>query len=151
MFLQSAQTNSANDASAAKKETSVSSAARDSAEFSGSPLGSRVQSLLAAGPTQEAEPRIEKAPSLQSGPATMSPKDSPDATVPACIQQGTGRTDGPIAAERGTYEGVNAYLVLMTHGKDSTQVQAYVVDAACVDDAVNSPGELLLTESYPRP
>jgi hypothetical protein len=151
MFLQSAQTNTANDASAAKKETSVSSAARDSAEFSGSALGSRVQSLLAAAPTHEAAPRIEKAPSLQSDPTTMSPKDASDAAVPACIQQGTGRTDGPIAAERGTYEGVNAFLVLMTHAKDSTQVQAYVVDAACVDGAANSPGELLLTESYPRP
>ncbi|MFH8929524.1 anti-sigma factor family protein [Streptomyces pristinaespiralis] len=151
MFLQSAQTNSANDSSAAKKETSVSSAARDSAEFSGSTIGSRVQSLLAAGPTQEAEPRIEKAPSLDSGPATMSPKDAPDAAVPACIQQGTGRSDNPIAAERGTYEGVSAYLVLMAHAKDSSQVQAYVVDAACVDRAANPPGELLLTQSYPRP
>ncbi|GGT38337.1 hypothetical protein GCM10010271_47880 [Streptomyces kurssanovii] len=151
MFLQSAQTNTANDASAAKKETSVSSAARDTVEFSGSTLESRVQSLLTAGPAPEAEPRIEKAPSLESGPATMSPKDAPDAAVPACVQQGTGRTDGPIAAERGTYEGVNAYLVLMAHAKDSTQVQAYVVDAACVDHAAKSPGELLHTESYPRP
>ncbi|MEV4679680.1 hypothetical protein [Streptomyces kurssanovii] len=143
--------NTANDASAGKKETSVSSAARDTVEFSGSTLERRVQSLLAAGPAPEAEPRIEKVPSLESGPATMSPKDAPDAAVPACIQQGTGRTDGPIAAERGTYEGVNAYLVLMAHARDSTQVQAYVVDAACVDHAAKSPGELLHTESYPRP
>lgn len=151
MFLQAAQTNTANDSSAAKKEASASSAARDSANFSGSTIGSRVQSLLSAGPAQEAEPRIEKAPSLASGPTTMSPKDASKAAVPACVQQGTGRSDGLLAAERGTYEGVNAYLVLMAHPKDSSQVQVYVVEAACVDRAANSAGALLLKQSYPRP
>ncbi|MGW7464925.1 hypothetical protein ACWGJT_09475 [Streptomyces xantholiticus] len=151
MFLQSVQTGSSNDAESAKKDASVSAAARDGARFSGNALDSRVRSLLAAGPTQEAEPRIERAPSLESGPATVAPKSSPDTAVPGCIQQGTGRTDTPIAVERGSYDGAAAYLVLMTHPKDSTQVQAYVIAAACVDDPAGSTGELLLTRSFPRP
>jgi hypothetical protein len=151
MFLQSTQTGSREDAATAQKEASVSTAARDGAEFSGSALDARVHSLLAAGPTQEAAPRIERAPSQDSAPTSVSPKSSPDAAVPACVQQGTGRTDAPIAAEQGTYEGAAAYLVLMAHPKDSTRVQAYVVDADCVDRPADPAGELLLTQSFPRP
>ncbi|UYQ63277.1 hypothetical protein [Streptomyces peucetius] len=151
MFLQSAQTGSGNDAATAQKEASVSTAARDGAQFSGSALDDRVRSLLATGPTQKAEPRIEKAPSLESGPTTVSPKSSPDASVPGCIRQGTGRTDTPIAVEQGTYEGMSAYLVLMAHPKDSTRVEAYVIDAACVDRPAVPTGELLLKQSFPRP
>lgn len=151
LLFQSTQTNSSNDSSTAQKEATVSSEAHDGVQFSGAALGSRVQSLLAAGPAQDAEPRIEKAPTLDSGPSTLSPKNTPGATVPSCVQEGTGRTDEPIAVERGTYEGVEAYLVLMTHDKDSTQVQAYVIDAACVDRRIGSPGELLLTRPFPRP
>ncbi|MEW2630233.1 hypothetical protein AB0903_00860 [Streptomyces sp. NPDC048389] len=151
VFLQSTQAGSGNDAATAQKETSVSTAARDGAEFSGTALDSRVHTLLADGRTQEAAPRIEKAPSLDSGPTTVSPKSSPDAVVPACIQQGTGRTDNPIAVEQGTYEGATAYLVLMAHPKDDTRVQAYVIDAACVDRPAEPAGELLLSQSFPRP
>ncbi|MEU0369366.1 zf-HC2 domain-containing protein [Streptomyces sp. NPDC006283] len=149
MFLQSLP-GSDSDSSTAKKDASVNATAGEGAEFSGTALDSRVHSLLAAGPTQEAEPRIERAPSAD-GPTTLSPKNSPSAAVPPCIQKGTGRTDGPLAVEKGTYDGVSAYLVLMAHAKDSTRVQAYVVDAACVNNAVDSAGKLLLSETYPRP
>lgn len=150
LFLQTYQDSSGNDSSAAKKETSASSTAGDSAEFSGTALDNRVHALLAAHPAQEAEPRIERAPSADRGPTTVAPKSSPDVVVPPCIQEGTGRADGPIAYERGTFGGVNAYLVLMTHPKDDTQIQAYVVDAGCVDSSPGSAGELLLSQTYPR-
>jgi hypothetical protein len=150
MFLQSVQTGSSNDAATAQKESSVSTASRDGADFSGSALDSRVHALLAAVPTQEAAPRIETAPSQDSAPTDVSPKSSPDAAVPHCVQQGTGRADSPIAVEQGTYEGTAAYLVLMAHPKDSTRVQAYVIDADCVDRPADPRGELLRTQSFPR-
>jgi hypothetical protein len=152
MFLQSVQTGSSDDAATtAQKESSVSATAQDGAEFSGSALDSRVHALLAAAPpTQEAAPRIEKAPSQGSAPTGVSPKSSPDAAVPDCVQQGTGRADPPIAVEQGTYEGTAAFLVLMAHSKDSTRVQAYVIDADCVDRPADPTGEVLLTRSFPR-
>jgi hypothetical protein len=151
MFLQSVQTGSSDDAATtAQKESSVSATAHDGAEFSGSALDSRVHALLAAAPTQEAAPRIEKAPSQDSAPTGVSPKSSPDAAVPDCVQQGTGRADAPIAVEQGTYEGTAAFLVLMAHPRDSTRVQAYVIDADCVDRPADPTGEVLLTQSFPR-
>jgi hypothetical protein len=136
--------------SSAQKDASVSSAAGDSHEFSASGLEDRGQALIATSPDQ-AEPRMEKGPSIDSHSNSNSPKRTPDVAVPPCIQKGTGRTDAPIAAERGQYEGDNAYLVVLPHSTDSEQVQAYVIDAACIDTAPAPTGKLLLTNSYPRP
>ncbi|GHC76111.1 anti-sigma factor family protein [Streptomyces flavofungini] len=72
--------------------------------------------------------------------------------VPACIEKGLGgRT--PLAADKGTYEGKNAYLVVVPHDTDGAKVSAYVVDAACVGASAspNAKGKVLLTESYARP
>ncbi|MFI2350626.1 hypothetical protein ACH492_27015 [Streptomyces sp. NPDC019443] len=135
--------------SSAQKDASVSSAAGDSHEFSAASLEDRVQALITTSPTQ-AEPRMEKGPSIDSHSNSNSPKRTPDVAVPPCIQKGTGRTDAPIAAERGQYEGDNAYLVVLPHSTDSEQVQAYVIDAACTNTAPASTGKLLLTNSYPR-
>ncbi|MGW3622764.1 hypothetical protein [Streptomyces sp. NPDC000880] len=134
--------------SSAQKDASVSSAAAH--EFSASGLADRVQALVSTGPAQ-AEPRVEKGPSIDSHSNTNSPKRTPYVVaVPPCIQKGTGRTDAAIAAERGQYEGTNAYLVVLPHATNSEQVQAYVIDAACVDAAPAPAGKLLLTKSYPR-
>lgn len=135
--------------SSAQKDASVSSAAGDAHEFSASGLEHRVQALIAANPGQ-AQPRMEKGPSIDSRSNTNSPKRTPDVAVPPCIQKATGRTDAPIAAEQGQYEGDNAYLVVLPHSTDSEQVQVYVIDAACVETAPAPAGELLLTHSYPR-
>ncbi|MFF3323292.1 hypothetical protein [Streptomyces sp. NPDC002889] len=149
MLFQSAQSPTGGASDTAKKEASASSTAGDSQDFSGSALQQRVQSLLAAGPAQ-AEPRMEKGPSEDLGASTVSPKATSNTTVPACVQQGTGRPETPLAVERGVYEGVNAYLLVMAHSTDSTRVQAYVVEAACVDTRSKSAGKLLMTQTYPR-
>jgi hypothetical protein len=39
---------------------------------------------------------------------------------------------------------------VLPHATDSKQVQAYVIDAACVDTAPAATGKLLLTNTYPR-
>ncbi|MFP1626021.1 hypothetical protein ACLB9X_12795 [Streptomyces sp. 5K101] len=143
MFLQSVPTPSGKDTGT--HEASVSA---DTGEFSGAPIKDRVHTLIAA--DTHAEPRIEKVPPPDTESSTISPKSSPEISLPACIQQGTGRSDRPLAFEHGRYAGVDAYLVVMTHPTDATRVQAYVVDAACVGNAAAGPGKLLHTESYPR-
>ncbi|MFF8843486.1 zf-HC2 domain-containing protein [Streptomyces sp. NPDC015127] len=143
ILLQTVQTQSGSDSST--KEASVSA---DTGEFSGAPIQDRVHTLLAA--DTEAEPRIEKAPSLDTESTPVSPKSSPETAVPSCIQQGTGRSDRPLAFEQGRYAGVDAYLVVMAHPTDAKLVQAYVVDAACVGNPAERAGTVLHTESYPR-
>lgn len=148
MFLQSTH-DSSESASETARKASVSAGAGDGQVFTGAALEQRVEALLTAGPAQ-AEPRMEKGPSEDLGASTVTPKATAIARAPACIQQGTGRSDAPIAVERGIFEGVRAYLVVMPHSTDSSRVQAYVVDAACVDAQPASTGKLLLTQTYPR-
>jgi anti-sigma factor RsiW len=148
LLLQSLQSTGVNDADSAKKDAGVSSAAGSSQDFSDSDLKGHVLALLTAG-SDQAEPRIEKGPSLNSEANPPSPRQKPTTAVPPCIQKGTDRTDAPIAVEKGEYKGEDAYLVVLPHSTDSQQVQAYVIEAACVESAPASAGKLLLTNSYP--
>ncbi|MES5819203.1 hypothetical protein [Streptomyces sp. RG80] len=70
--------------------------------------------------------------------------------VPACVLKGIGRDDDALAAKKGTYGDDPAYLVLMDDVKDTSRVDAYVVDASCETDS-SAPAEILLTQSYARP
>ncbi|MFF1837146.1 hypothetical protein ACFVXE_23520 [Streptomyces sp. NPDC058231] len=67
------------------------------------------------------------------------------------MQQGTGRKTAALAIEKGTYEGTDAFLVVLPHGTDAALVQAYVVDASCVHADPAGKGRLLLTRTYSRP
>lgn len=123
--------------------------------FSEGTLKGQVTDLLAKAPTTAPESGSEK-PSFDVRSSPESPKEQKmresTVTVPACIQLGIGdRT--PLAAEEGTYQGKDAYLVVASHDSDPTKVSAYVVDATCVDKAssANAAGEVLLTNSYARP
>ncbi|MGH4034784.1 hypothetical protein ACQB60_38365 [Actinomycetota bacterium Odt1-20B] len=85
-------------------------------------------------------------------PKSNSPRrEQPPVTIPDCINRSI---DGkaPLAAERGTYEGKTAYLVVVDHATDSSKVSAYVIDAACADkpSSDTSRGKVLLTRSYSR-
>lgn len=151
LLLQSIQT-SGNDADGTKKDAGVSSVAGDNQEFSESGLKGRVQALLATSHDQpdQAEPRIEKGPSIDSQSSPASPKRTPELAVPSCIQKSTGRADPPLAFEQGIYKGTHAYLVVLPHPTNSTRVEAYVIDAACVDTTATPTGKRLLTNTYPR-
>ena len=149
LLLQSLQPTGGNSADSAKKDTSVSTATGDSQDFSASGLQTRVQALLATSSGQP-EQRIEKGPSIEGQTSPASPRTLERPAVPPCIQKGTGRTESPIAFEQGEYKGDNAYLVVLPHATDSKQVEAYVIDAACVDTAPAATGKLLLTNTYPR-
>lgn len=85
---------------------------------------------------------------MDSGPTTL--KNGLDVAVPPCVEKGIGRNEDPIAAQKGSYNGADAFLVVLPHPTDSTRVQAYVVDAACVHSTASSRGKVLLTHVYPR-
>ncbi|MFJ6696731.1 hypothetical protein ACIQM4_11725 [Streptomyces sp. NPDC091272] len=118
-------------------------------QFSGAPLQNHVQNLLGA--TRHESLRTPKDKNAPSVDIQESPNSTKQALgVPSCIQRGTGRPDTPLGTEQGMYEGKQAFLVLLPHPSDSTMVQAYVIDAACVDATPAGKGELLLTHAYPR-
>lgn len=126
-------------------------AADQSGRFSGGPIESRVHTLLSgSGPGHQSidPPKDKNAPSVDIQESPALPKKA--LGVPSCIQKGTGRTDTPLATEQGTYQGKQAFLLLLPHASDSSLVQAYVIDAACMGAAPTAKGELLLTDSYPR-
>ncbi|MFJ2555080.1 MULTISPECIES: hypothetical protein [unclassified Streptomyces] len=132
----------------------ASSAAGDGDLFSETRLQDRVDTLLASGADAgtESETKAGRPRSMEGdrGGASNSPLLTPAPVVPACIQRGIGSSLSALAAERGTYQGSDAYLVVLPHSGDSTRVQAYVVDATCVKSAPSTDGTVLLTHSYLR-
>lgn len=143
-----------NDSSPAKQaDAAVSSSGSDSEEFSEAHLQSRVDTLLASGSAiEERKGSTAEEPRDAGGDRSTanSPLFQPEPEVPPCIRQGTGSTAPALAAEPGTYQGSNAYLVVLPHATDSTRVQAYVIDAACVDSDPSGKGKVLLKHAYPR-
>lgn len=147
------------DSSGAMADRGVSAAEKSQGDFSDATLEGRVHTLLSkASETPGYDPGK---PSLdtKSSPGDLAPGEAsprtplraPIVDVPPCVQQGIGRNAPALAAEEGSYEGTAAFLVVLPHATDSTRVQAYVVDAACVDSAPAAKGQLLLTHSYTRP
>ncbi|MBL1286079.1 zf-HC2 domain-containing protein [Streptomyces sp. For3] len=156
-LLQSVQ--GSQDSSGAMADRGVSAAEKSQGDFSDATLEGRVHTLLSK--TSETPGYDPGKPSLdtKSSPGDLAPGEAsprtplraPIVDVPPCVQQGIGRNAPALAAEEGSYEGTAAFLVVLPHATDSTRVQAYVVDAACVDSAPAAKGQLLLTHSYTRP
>ncbi|MEW2575251.1 zf-HC2 domain-containing protein [Streptomyces syringium] len=87
----------------------------------------------------------------------MSAPNSPNTTLfgtgttaPACIQQGTKRSDAILAAHPERYNGEEAYLVVLPHPGNEALVDAYVVSATCVTASPSSPGKVLADRTVPR-
>ncbi|MEU0698662.1 zf-HC2 domain-containing protein [Streptomyces niveus] len=146
------QTASSIDSTDYKADAGASQADGGGDVFSGNGIQDKVHSLLASAPATGvphiAEGGSEGKNSTKEGTAPASPKAL--AQLPPCVQQGTGRTDTPLAAERGTYNGTEAFLVVLSDPVDGSVVRAYVIDASCVDATPPVKGELLLTKTYPR-
>ncbi|MEV0090521.1 hypothetical protein [Streptomyces sp. NPDC050738] len=120
--------------------------------FAADGLEDRVQSLLVTGSGSSSgtdSPSSAKGTSPSLGIKSNSPKVAPLVHVPPCVQAGIGR-DNALASQRGTYEGAKAYLVVLPHPTDPELVQAYIVDATCVDTGSPAKGNVLLTRSYAR-
>ncbi|MFE4336487.1 hypothetical protein ACFRQM_46250 [Streptomyces sp. NPDC056831] len=154
------------DASLKAADRGSSSAAKGAGTFSTSTLEGRVQTLLLSAGTEPSNSNgtstEKKAPpsvDIQSTPESDSPGSesprtplrAPVVSVPLCVEQGIGRKTAALAIEEGTYEGADAFLVVLPHPSDATRVQAYVVDAACVREKPAAKGKLLLTRAYSRP
>ncbi|MGW7403079.1 anti-sigma factor family protein [Streptomyces sp. NPDC054833] len=75
----------------------------------------------------------------------------PQIPVPGCVRQGINNAGNVLGAQKGTYEGTDAYLVVLPDAGDNTRVTAYVVDATCVSKEAAAPGKVLLTQSLARP
>jgi hypothetical protein len=129
---------SPNSAAANKPDTQ-----KDSSGLSARGLESRVQKLLSGADTKAA-------PSNEVGADSNQPMRGSDATVPACVREGIGRADSPIASEQGRYEGAEVYLVVLPHSSDAARVDAYVVDASCAAKTPQGPGDVLLRRVYQR-
>ena len=119
--------------------------------FSDSRLEKQVTDLLAKPQTQG---RGSSAPhssvGVQSDPGIVSPKIDRAPSVPPCIQNGIGRNDVALATEEGTYKRTPALLVVLSDPSDSTKVNAYLVDTACVSHP-STKAKVLLRQSYTRP
>ncbi|KUF15795.1 anti-sigma factor family protein [Streptomyces silvensis] len=138
------------------KEPSKSTATGTDSTFAKNKLEGRVSALLAAEKNGSRKP----GPSQPSYDVKSSPGDGPSkgskmlddyVEVPPCIERGLGGRM-PLAADKGTYEGEDAYLVVVPHDSDGAKVSAYVVDASCVSAsaAPDATGKVLLTASYAR-
>ncbi|MFF2185155.1 anti-sigma factor family protein [Streptomyces sp. NPDC058155] len=145
------QTASSTSSSDFKADAGASQADGGGDVFSGAGIQDKVHSLLTSTPASGVPHMAEggsEGNSTREGTTTASPKAL--AQLPPCVQQGTGRPDSPLAAEKGTYNGVDAFLVVLSDPVDGDLVRAYVIDAACVDATPPVKGELLLTKTYPR-
>ncbi|MFF4822077.1 anti-sigma factor family protein [Streptomyces sp. NPDC001312] len=120
--------------------------------FSAGTLKSEVADLLA----QEQRPRRDTHTphdfGVESAAGTDKPKllKSQPPTVPSCVRQGINDSGTPLAARAGTYDGKEAYLVVLPDASgESTRVTAYLVDATCVRHP-DVTAKVLLSHSYAR-
>lgn len=145
-FVQGGIQTLSGDSGEKKSDTAVSGAA--TTRFEGETVEARVQALL----HQDAPLKAPK----ESSPESMSAEggDTPNRSVaevlPACVKAGTDRPDVVIAFQRGDYDGRPAYLLVLPHPTERSQVQAYVLDASCAERGGTGKAEVLLTLSYPR-
>lgn len=106
-------------------------------------LGSHVHDLLASKGSH-------KSPEIGTRSSPETPKRGAADTIPSCVRQGIGRTESPLAASRSTFEGKDAYLVVLPYPSDPSRVSAYVVASSCVSASPPAPGKVLLSHSYQR-
>ncbi|MDF6019993.1 zf-HC2 domain-containing protein [Streptomyces sp. JH34] len=157
--LQSLQ--SSQDSAGSMADHGVSAAEKSHGDYSEGTLEGRVRTLLNESKASGSPGHTPAEPPLDttSSPGNLPPGDATPSTrllapivdVPPCVQQGTGRNAPALAVEEGSYEGTAAFLVVLPHVTDTSRVQAYVVDATCVDSKAVTKGHLLLTHSYARP
>ncbi|MGK5499743.1 hypothetical protein [Streptomyces sp. URMC 125] len=136
---------------------SQSAAKRSVEDRSDIALEERVRSLLAG--REAGEPEREEAPGrgpAESGASEFSTKASPGTqgagglAVPGCVRKGIGREEAPLAFGLESYRGRQAYIVVLPHRSDSSLVDAYAVDAGCVEKAPSAPGSVIGSGSYER-
>lgn len=164
VFLLQNVSSSQNSADLSAADRGADASKASSQTFSQSTLEERVHSLLSSR-TEPSSPKesagANQAPSVdtKSSPKTappgsaspQTPLRAPVVPIPSCVEQGIGRDATALAIEKGTYDGTDAFLVVLPHPTDTSRVEAYVIDAACVGADPAAKGKLLLTHAYVRP
>jgi anti-sigma factor RsiW len=112
--------------------------------FSASGLEQQVTDLLAKAQGSRSPDSV----GIQGNPESPSTKIFQQPAVPSCVQKGTGQSDAALALEKGTYKGKDAMLVVLPDPSDDTRVNAYLMDATCVDRASVGTAKVLLKDSY---
>ncbi|MFD7096365.1 anti-sigma factor family protein [Streptomyces xanthophaeus] len=141
--------------SAARNDTTSSAAQprADAGSYTAAGLRGSVGKLLSSGQGSKTVPQDQNNTygTDNTAPGTeVAPGDRSASSVPDCVQDGTGRTETPIASERGSYEGASVYLLVLPHPGDPARVDAYLVDSSCENGASAAPGRLMLKSTYPR-
>ncbi|MCX5146713.1 hypothetical protein OHB36_07905 [Streptomyces sp. NBC_00320] len=146
------------DTAARKSGTSAAAEAPTDGTYTAQGLQDSVHRLLVPGQGAKTAPQGEQpnntyglensTPSPGLVPGDRNRTETP--SVPPCVQGATGRPDTPLAAERGSYEGSEVYLLVLPHPGDSTRVDAYLVGAGCAGTPSAESGTPLLTRTYPR-
>ncbi|WP_411103640.1 hypothetical protein [Streptomyces sp. cmx-4-9] len=142
------------DGTAAGRTTNSAAAPRaDAGSYTAQGLQDSVRHLLGTGPGLKTAPEGQNNTyglENTSPGAGIAPGDRAASSVPSCVQQATGRTEAPLASERGSYQGGDAYLLVLPHSGDTARVDAYVVDSSCENGASDAPGRLVLKETFSR-
>ncbi|MFG2329860.1 zf-HC2 domain-containing protein [Streptomyces sp. NPDC048604] len=137
-----------NAADSGDKKVDAASSAADS-RFSGAGIDQRVQELLGRDGARNV-PKGTTPESMNTESEGNTPMRSADAALPGCVRAGIDRPDPVLAFQPGDYQGTRAYLVVLPHATDSSQVQAYVLDASCAEGGGAAKADVLLTHAYPR-
>jgi anti-sigma factor RsiW len=106
-------------------------------------LGSHVHDLLKS-------KGAHKSPEMGTRSSPETPLRGGADTVPSCVRQGIGRTESPLASTQSRYGGKDAFLVVLPHPSDPSQVSAYIVSSSCISATPPTPGKVLLSHSYQR-
>ncbi|MCM2578494.1 anti-sigma factor family protein [Streptomyces meridianus] len=139
--------NASSDTSAAREKP----ASEDPSAFAAGSLEKRVHALLAEeGSAAPSKAPSGEAPEFDVRSSPTGPLRAEAVAVPPCIQQATRRSETALAAQTGTFRGVESYLVVLPHPTRTDRVDAYVVDASCVREAAPGPGKMLLSRTYSR-
>ncbi|MFF2790325.1 hypothetical protein ACFVT6_26815 [Streptomyces sp. NPDC058049] len=133
---------------AASDSAARPSAAEGEGNYTAQGLQDSVRQLIASG---QGAKNVPEEQNNTLGLENTAPGDKRAApSVPACVQQATGRPDTPLATERGSYQDTPVYLLVLPHPADSARVDAYLVDTACERTGSADPGKVLLKSTYPR-
>ncbi|MER5868456.1 hypothetical protein [Streptomyces sp. NPDC002044] len=134
--------------------SSTAQAPAEDGTYTAQGLPDSVRRLLASGPGAKTAPQEQNntygMENTSPGPGVAGSGDRVAATVPACVQNGTGRPDTPLAAERGSYRGAPVYLLVLPHPGDAARADVYLVETACESAGEAAAGKLLMSGTYPR-
>ncbi|MFJ4434558.1 hypothetical protein [Streptomyces sp. NPDC088923] len=139
-----------------EERTPSAQQSQQSLVFSGSPLKKEVSALLqdngnaSANSPRSASSATASPQRPQNETGIETPLRAATPVVPRCVTQGIGRQETALGVEKGMYRGREAYLVVLPHARDTAQVTAYIVDAACATLRTAAKGEVLHSSSYPR-